>query len=83
MFESPDFPRSLNESQFEHWLEEGRNSKIPYVYLMIVWDSLDSKYLAQYAETREEIDNYPPYGPSPEHQTLVAAYDLHSEGKVK
>ena len=83
MFEGPDFPQSLDESTFEQWLEEGRNSKIPYAYMMVLWDSLDSKYLPQYAEDREEVDNYPPYGSSHEHQTLVAAYDLHSEGRVK
>lgn len=82
MFESPDFPQSLDESIFESWLEAGRDSKIPYEYLMVVWDSLDSKYLPQYAENREEVENYPRYGSSPEHQTLVAAYDLHSEGRV-
>ena len=82
MFESPDFPDSLDESQFESWLEAGRDSKIPYAYLMVVWDELDSRYLPQYAESREEIENYPKYGSAPDHQTLVAAYALHSEGRV-
>lgn len=82
MFESPDFPHSLDETQFESWLESGRNSKIPYAYLMVVWDMLDSKYIPQYAESREEIEKFPRYGSSPEHQTLVAAYDLHSEGRI-
>ncbi|KEO75574.1 hypothetical protein [Anditalea andensis] len=83
MFESPNFPKSLDEPQFEKWLEAGRNSKIPYSYLMVIWDELDAQYLPQYAESRDEIDNYPPYGTSPQHQTLVAAYDLHSEGRIK
>ncbi|EOZ98120.1 hypothetical protein A33Q_1482 [Indibacter alkaliphilus LW1] len=82
MFDSPDFPKTLEESLFEEWLEMGRNSKIPYAYLLVVWDELDMKYLAVYTENRSDITKIARYGSSPEHRTLVAAYDLYSEGRV-
>lgn len=82
MFNSPDYPHSLEESLFENWLKTGRDSKIPYAYLLIIWDDLDTKYMAVYAEDRSEIQKFARYGNSPEHSTLVAAYDLYSEGRV-
>ncbi|PRY84739.1 hypothetical protein [Mongoliibacter ruber] len=82
MFDSPDYPQSLEESLFENWLELGRSSKIPYAYLLVVWDDLDMKYLAVYVENRSEIKEFARYGNSPEHRTLVAAYDLYSEGRI-
>jgi hypothetical protein len=82
MFNGPDFPASLDESLFENWLEEGRNSKIAYAYLLLIWDELESQYIPKYAEKRSEIGGLPKYGSSPEHQSLVAAYDLYSEGRV-
>jgi len=42
MFEGPDYPKPLKESDFENWLEEGRASKMPYAYLLIVWDELET-----------------------------------------
>lgn len=82
MFDSPDYPQSLEESLFENWLELGRSSKIPYAYLLVVWDDLDMQYLAVYVENRSEIKEFARYGNSPEHRTLVAAYDLYSEGRI-
>ncbi|MFD2201963.1 hypothetical protein [Shivajiella indica] len=82
MFEGPDYPHSLSESLFDAWLEQGRSSRIPYSYLLIVWDDLEGKYIPIFVETRAEIKDYPRYGDSPENQLLVAAYDLYSEGRV-
>jgi hypothetical protein len=82
MFDSPEYPASLNEATFEFWLEDGRASKIAYAYLLIVWDELESKYFPVYAESRSEIHGYERYGDSPARQLVVAAYDLYSESKV-
>jgi len=82
MFNGPDYPQTLDESQFDEWLEKGRESKIPYAYLLIVWDELDAIYRPVYTEKRSDIQDYARYGQSPENQLLVAAYDLYSEGRV-
>lgn len=82
MFDGPDFPKSLDEEQFEEWLEEGRNSKIGYNYLLIIWDSFDEKYLPVYLEERLRISNYEKYGESVGQEALIAAYDLYSESRI-
>lgn len=82
MFESSDFPRSLDEAVFDSWLELGRRSKIPYGFLLIIWDEIEEEYLPFFAENRSEIEDYEKYGESPARQLLVAAYDLYSESRV-
>lgn len=83
MFDSPEYPKSLPESLFESWFEIGRSSRIPYAYLLVIWDEIEGKYLPLFVEKRMDIDSYERYGESPATQTLVAAYDLYSEGRVK
>ena len=82
MFDSPDYPAALDEALFESWFEMGREAKISYAYLLIVWDEIESRYLPVFVESRSEIDSYEKYGTSPVPQLLVAAYDLYSESKV-
>lgn len=82
MFESPDFPKSLDESIFESWLESGRSRRIPYAYLLVIWDELEANYFPIYAEERSEILEYERMGQSSGRQTLVAAYDLYSESRI-
>ncbi|TDQ19557.1 hypothetical protein DFQ04_1380 [Algoriphagus boseongensis] len=83
MFDSSDYPKSLKESQFEDWLETGRASKLSYAYLAIIWDELEGNYFPAFVENREDLEGYGRYGQSFERQTLVAAYDLYSESRVK
>lgn len=82
MFDGPDFPKSLDEEVFNLWLEKGRQSKIRYNYLLIIWDGYEAAYRPMYAEQRDELSQYEtaktPMGP----ERLVAAYDLHSESRV-
>lgn len=82
MFEGADFPQSLDEDVFDAWLENGRQSKLSYAYLLVVWDELEAKYLPVYAESREQITEYEKYGRSSGRESLVAAYDLYSESRV-
>jgi hypothetical protein len=82
MFDSPDYPQALDETIFDKWMESGRDSKIPYAYLLIIWDELEGVYLPEFVESRKEIQAYSRYGQSPEYRLLVAAYDLFSEGRV-
>lgn len=82
MFDSPEYPDSLDEAIFESWFEDGRSNKIAYAYLLIVWDEIESKYIPVYSEDRSGINAYEKYGDSPARQLLVAAYDLYSESKV-
>jgi hypothetical protein len=82
MFHGSDFPSSLDEQVFNDWLEAGRNSKLSYTYLLIVWDDLDSRYLPVYAKGREKIQEYERYPGASGNESLIAAYDLYSESKV-
>lgn len=40
MFEGLNYPQPLDGSLLDEWLEKGRVSKIPYAYLVIIWDEL-------------------------------------------
>ncbi|WPR77070.1 hypothetical protein [Algoriphagus sp. NG3] len=82
MFEGPDYPASITEELFESWLEEGRESKISYHYMLIVWNVYDEKYLPVFVENREEIKNYEVYPEARGAEALVAVYDLYSESRV-
>ncbi len=82
MFESRDYPKSLDESIFESWLERGRESKISYAFMLVIWDEGEQDYFPRYAEERSEIAQYEKLGESFGRQSLVAAYDLYSEGKI-
>jgi hypothetical protein len=82
MFDGADFPASLDEDVFNLWLENGRQSKIRYNYLLIVWDEYESKYRPVYAEHRDEIGQYEMYRTSVGRESLIAAYDLYSESRI-
>ena len=82
MFEGADFPGSLDEAVFESWLEKGRESRIGYHYLIILWDTLEMSYVPVYVETREQLEGYERYGQSTGRESLVAVYDLYSESRV-
>ncbi|HEY9048312.1 MAG TPA: hypothetical protein VIN08_20535 [Ohtaekwangia sp.] len=82
MFDGSDFPKSLDEEVFNLWLENGRQSKIRYNYLLIVWDEYEAKYRPVYAEHRNEIGEYEIYKTSVSRESLVAAYDLYSESRI-
>ena len=82
MFDGPDYPKPLEEDQFDEWLEQGRESKISYHYLLIIWDSFEEKYLPFYTEDRPVIADYEQYGNAVGQESLVAVYDLYSESRV-
>jgi hypothetical protein len=82
MFEGSDFPKSLDEDVFNLWLENGRQSKIRYNYMLVVWDEYESKYRPVYAEHRDEIGQYDMYRTSVGRESLIAAYDLYSESRI-
>ena len=79
MFEGPDFPKALDEVVFNHWLENGRLSKIGHNYLVIVWDDYESEYKPIYVAHRVEIKTYQT---SKSRERFIAAYDLYSESRI-
>ena len=78
MFDGPDFPQSLHEEVFNLWLENGRESKIGYHYLLIIWDAYESAYHPVYVEDRNEIGTYT----TSNRERMIAAYDLYSESRI-
>lgn len=82
MFDSSDFPKSLDESTFDAWLEAGRQSRIGYHYLMIIWNEMEDAYHPIYVENRAQLKSYPHYHSSTSRESLIAAYDLYSESRV-
>jgi hypothetical protein len=79
MFEGPDFPKPLDEEVFNRWLENGRQSKIGYHYLLIVWDDFESAYQPIYVAQRDEINTYKI---SRSRERFIAAYDLYSSQEL-
>jgi hypothetical protein len=79
MFEGPGFPKSLDEEIFNRWLENGRQSKVGYHYLLIIWDEYESSYQPVYVENRDELNKLNHSGTR---ERLIAAYDLYSESKI-
>ena len=82
MFEGPDYPKPLDEDQFDDWLEEGRSLKINYEYMLIIWDAFEEKYLPIYVEGRSQFNEYEYFGESVNNETIVAIYDLYSEARI-
>lgn len=82
MFEGVSFPKSLDEEQFESWLENGRSQKIGYSHMLIIWDELEEAYQPIYTQDRDIIHKYERYGKSTGRESLVAAYDLYSESMI-
>lgn len=82
MFEGPDYPSAIKEEVFESWLEDGRDSKISYRFLLIVWNVYDEKYKPVYVESREEIREFELYPEAKGSEALIAVYDLYSESRV-
>ena len=82
MFDSREYPKALDESLFEQWLEEGRVSKMSYEYMLVVWDDLESDYHPEYVEKRNQIGKYPFWGESGGHSSTIAVYDLFSEARI-
>lgn len=82
MFDSSEFPKSLDEETFDTWLENGRKSKLSYNYLLIVWDEYEADYQPVYIEHRDDINNYERYQNAIRRESLIAAYDLFSESRI-
>lgn len=82
MFDNSGFPKSLDEGTFQSWLENGRESKIGYYYLLIVWNAQEKEYSPVYVCDRNQIEEYGQYGMSYGAESLVAAYDLYSESRI-
>jgi hypothetical protein len=82
MFDSSEYPKSLDEALFESWFETGRSSRIPYAYLLVIWDDVERKYLPIYVQDRGDFTSYEKYAESPARQLLVAVYDLYSEARI-
>ncbi len=78
MFESKEFTKSLDEELFDAWLEEGRESKMGYAYMMVVWDMYDEKFKPLYVDKLEKVHQFPDSG----REKFVAAYDIYSHSKV-
>ena len=82
MFEGKDYPKSLDEDQFEVWLEEGREHPINYEYMLVVWDEFDAEYRPEYVESRQQLSGLAHFGQEVAQETVVAIYDLYSESRI-
>lgn len=82
MFDGPDFPKSLSEETFNEWLEKGRQSKIGYEYLLILWDEYEAGYRPMYVSQRNDIEDYNTERTASTREWLVAAYNLYSESRI-
>ena len=81
MFENLHFQYSLEEERFDEWLEEGRDSKIRYGYLVVLWDEMEKDYRPIYLTERSDLEKYQD-DRSNISDVFVAAYDLYTESKI-
>ncbi len=77
MFDGLGFPKSLDEDTFDQWLVEGRESKINYEFMLVLWEEGEQDFSPVYLEQRSQFEDYQ-NGLS----TIVAAYHLFSETKI-
>lgn len=82
MFNGADYPKALDEEVFTLWLENGRQSRIGYQYLLVIWDEFESAYRPVYVSRRDDIGTFDVYKTSAARESLVAAYDLYSESRI-
>lgn len=78
MFESSTSQRSLAEDLFETWLENGRNHKLGYQYMLVIWDEYTEDFRPVYLFERSDLQSYV----SPQSEEVLAAYDLYSESRM-
>lgn len=81
MFESEKFSKSLDSDVFDQWLEQGRQSRLGYQYMLVVWQVLEEDYKPIYLENRNDYAKI--IDVSNLYETIVAAYDLYSESKIE
>lgn len=77
MFDGLGFSKSLDEDTFDQWLINGRESKINYEFMLVIWEEGEQDYTPVYLERREEIHEH-----QGNHSIIVAAYHLFSETKI-
>lgn len=82
MFENSGFSKSLDEDVVQEWLEKGRESKIYYKYLLIIWNEFAVDYQALYLEDRNSLNEHKRLNKSNASETVVAAYDIFSESRI-
>lgn len=84
MFEGPEYRKPLDEDRFDQWLENGRESKMNYEFMLVIWDDVEQDYLPEYAESRQEISakGIGFYGKTNGLTSIVAIYNLFSEAKI-
>lgn len=84
MFEGPEYRKSLDEDTFDQWLENGRESKMNYEFMLVIWDDMAHDYLPEYVESRQQISSQGLgiYGKTNGLTSIVAIYNLFSEAKV-
>ncbi len=82
MFEGPDYPQSLDEELFEEWLEKGRQSKISYEFMAVIWDDFDKSYSPRFLENRDEFSEFRDLSHRIGSEWLIAIYDLYSESRL-
>ena len=82
MFEGRDYPKALDEDQFESWLEEGRQNPINFEYMLVMWDDFEAEYRPKFVESRSDLSNLSVYGRDIAQETVIAVYDLYSESRI-
>ncbi|AGA79770.1 hypothetical protein [Echinicola vietnamensis] len=82
MFDSSDYPQALDEALFESWLEEGRAMKIPYQYMVIIWNVMEEVYQPAYVQDRDALSEFERYPTNTGQEGLVAVFNLYSESRV-
>lgn len=81
MFENLKFLNALEEDRFEEWMEDGRESKLSFTLLVVLWDEMEKDYRPVYLIDRSDLEKYQNDRGNIS-DVFVAAYDLYSESKI-
>lgn len=80
MFDTLDYPKSLDEDLFDSWLEKGKDSQLGYQYLLVIWNEWEEDFQPVYLTSRAELNGYKD---THNQEVAIAAYDLYSESRVQ
>lgn len=82
MFETLGFPKGLDESVFQKWLDKGRNSPLSVNYLIVKWNEMEEEFEPQYLEHKEQIKELSSEQKNYTNEKIVAVYDIYSESRI-
>ncbi|MCR9249291.1 MAG: hypothetical protein NXI20_02670 [bacterium] len=78
MFETST-EKSLDESVFDQWLEDGKNRMLGEQYMLVIWNELELEFSPMYVVNKSDINTSLS---ASIHERILGAYDLYSGSRI-